>query len=303
MAATFRDYLDAKFALDERSLNPAVRSAFLSSLRDRPALALLDLGTGSGASIWRLLNANLAADLEITAVDLDTDLLDLAFKRMVVLLGARGFKVWTSPGSLRGERGKRRVAIDFVRAELPDFGHEGPGRYDAVMAQALMDLLPAPLMTKRIAGWLRSRGVFYASLNYDGGTTLFPMYPDSGLEDRILGLYDASMERQLAGQPCGGARSGRRLHAALRETGFEVLAYGSSDWSLTPLHGRYRDRDDVCLSALLEMIRGEAEKSGRIDADALDTWYRRRVKQIEAGELGLLSHQIDILAEKASSRV
>lgn len=298
MTATLRDYLDVKFALDERSLNPAVRTAFLASLRDRPSLAVLDLGTGSGASIWRLLNADLAADLDITAVDKDADLLDLAFKRTVVLLGAREFKVSSAPGAIQARRGKRGINISFVTADLKDFGPEGPGRYDAVIAHAVMDLLPMAPMAKRIAGWLRPRGVFYASLNYDGGTTLFPMYPDRELEGRILAVYDASMERQLDGQACGGACSGRRLHAALRELEFEVLAYGSSDWSLTPFHGRYRDRDDICLAALLEMIRDEAEKSGQVAAEALDTWYRRRTRQIETGELGLISHQIDLLAEK-----
>jgi SAM-dependent methyltransferase len=303
MTANFRDYLDVKFGLDERSLNPDVRSAFLSSLRDRPFLALLDLGSGSGASIWRLLNTDLTADLEITAVDRDANLLDLAFKRAVVLLGARGFKVTTSPGSIRAGRGKRGISIEFVRADLPDLGRAAAGRYDAVIAHALMDLLPAPLMVKRVADWLRPRGVFYATLNYDGGTTLFPPYSDGELEDRILAIYDASMERQQAGQPCGGARSGRRLYAALRETGFEVLAYGSSDWSLTPVHGRYRDRDDVCLEALLEMIRSEAENSSAIDAAALEAWHRRRIGQIGAAELGLISHQIDILAERGGSRI
>jgi SAM-dependent methyltransferase len=298
MAATLRDYLDVKFALDERSLNPSVRAAFLASLRDRPALAVLDLGSGSGASIWRLLNTDLAADLDLTAVDKDADLLDLACKRAVVLLGARGFKVSGSPGVIQARRGKRGITLRFVTADLKDFGPEGPGRYDAVIAHAVMDLLPIPLMVKRIAGWLRSRGVFYASLNYDGGTTLFPMHPDGELEDRILAVYDASMERRLDGQPCGGARSGRRLHAALREFEFEVLAYGSSDWNLTPCHGRYRDRDELCLAALLDMIRDEAERSGQVAAEALATWYRRRTRQIETGELGLISHQIDLLAEK-----
>lgn len=299
MTAPFRDYLDVKFALDERSLNPAVRTAFLASLRDRSSLAILDLGTGSGASIWRLLNTDLASDLDITAVDRDTDLLDLAYKRTVVLLGAREFNVSTSPGTIHARRGRRSIAIHFVTADVKDFRQEGPARYDAVIAHALMDLLPAPLMVKRIAAWLRPRGVFYASLNYDGGTSLFPMYSDQALEERILDIYDASMERRLDGQPCGGARSGRRLHAALRELDFNVLAYGSSDWSLTPFHGRYLDRDDLCLAALLDMIRGEAEASGKVSAEALNTWYRKRSRQIEIGELGLISHQIDLLAEKA----
>lgn len=301
--ATYRDYLDFKFALDERSLNPDVREAFLSSLRNRPALSVLDMGTGCGASLWRLLNADFDSDLEVTAIDLDADLLDVAFKRAVVLLGARDFKVSTGRHSIRAAREGRGIAVDFVKADLTDFGRDRPGRFDVVMAHAAMDPLPVELMVKRVAGWLRPRGVFYASLNYDGGTTLFPQYADHATEDLILAVYDAAMERQVAGQFCGGARCGRRVFKAVRETGFDILAYGASDYSLTPFHGRYRDGDSLCLASLLDLIRDEAERSGRVGPEALDVWYRCRQKQIEAGQLGLIAHQLDILAEKPSSRI
>ncbi len=302
MTISFRDYLDIKSALDERSLNTQVRTAFLHSLRGREWLACLDLGVGAGASLWRLLNSDLAADLAITAVDRDPELLELAFRRTAVLLGARDFDLsMPSPDRIRARRGNRQIAIDFVSADVKDFNPSGEtGHYDVVLAHHLMDLLPPGAMAERIALWLRPRGVFYATLNYDRGTALFPAYRDEALEERILAAYDASMEkRQVWGQSCGGARSGQRLYGALLENGFEPLAYGSSDWNLTPYRRVYRDRDDLCLAELLKTIHNEAVNSGEFGDGLLETWYRDRQLEINCHKLGLIIHQIDLLAQKA----
>lgn len=303
MSLAFRDYLDTKFALDERSLNPQVRSAFLDELRQRQRFSCLDLGTGSGASIWRLLHSGLPANLEITAVDRDAEILALASRRLAILLAARDYEVMAIPGGIRAHRDRRHITIDFITANLPDFKPKARKHYDAVIAQALMDLLPPQLMARRIADWLRPEGVFYTSLNYDGNTTLFPLYPDEALEERILGAYDRSMEqRRVDGHGIGGARSGRRMHAALRQAGLEILTYGTSDWNLVPFRGVYPERESLCLTALLDMILNEAERSGEFTTDALDSWYQSRLRQIEAGELGFIVHQIDILARKPAPK-
>ena len=64
----FADYLEAKIALDERSLNPDVRRACITRLRTRqPVLRWLDAGTGTGAMVRRLLRAGLPASVSITA--------------------------------------------------------------------------------------------------------------------------------------------------------------------------------------------------------------------------------------------
>lgn len=180
-----------------------------------------------------------------------------------------------------------------------EFEPDRPGRYDAVIAQAVMDLLPPGLMAERIAGWLGPGGLFYASLNYDGGTALFPEYRDTGLERRILAAYDASMERRRVwGLASGGARSGRRLHGALRAAGLTILSFGSSDWNVVPARGRYPEGEAVVLAELLGLILGEAERSGEFGASELAAWQRERTARLGAGDLGLIVHQIDLVAEK-----
>jgi SAM-dependent methyltransferase len=299
MPVSFGAFLDLKFALDERSLNPTVRAAFHAALRDRPALACLDLGVGSGASLVRLLAAEPAADLKITAVDRDPTLLKKAQERTETLLRKQEFRVSGSPGVLWAKRGERRVAVEFVAADLRNFEPDRPGACDAVIAHAVMDLLPPGILAGRIGGWLKPGGLCYASLNYDGGTSLFPEYPNPALEERILAAYDASMERRRVwDQASGGARSGRRLHGALLQAGLDILVYGSSDWNLVPSRRAYRAGEAAFLAEILGLIRGEAERSGEFGGRDLEAWHRERLARIEAGELGLIVHQIDLLAEK-----
>jgi hypothetical protein len=80
----------------------------------------------------------------------------------------------------------------------------------------------------------------------------------------LLDYYNHTMEiRRVDGQATGGAYCGRRLAGLLPEYGFTVLVEGSSDWDMTPLLGRYRDDDAVCLTALLGMVLAEGQKSGQ----------------------------------------
>jgi ubiquinone/menaquinone biosynthesis C-methylase UbiE len=78
MLVPFAEYLEAKFALDERSLNREVRAAFLDVLRGLPRIECLDVGAGTGATFRRLLHSGLTAPLSLTALDRDRGLLDIA---------------------------------------------------------------------------------------------------------------------------------------------------------------------------------------------------------------------------------
>ncbi len=296
----FHDYLEAKFALDERSLNREVRTEFARWVSGKPRLTCLDLGTGTGASVQRLLSLPTDAHLHITAVDRDDALLDIARAGTADLLRQKGSDVAERPTGIRARQGQREIVVEFVCSDLRHFQpNEAPGSHDAVIAHAVMDLLPLRTMAERIACWLRPKGVFYSTINYDGETALFPVYVDEVLENRILDVYDASMEqRRIWDESSGGARTGRRLHSVLGETGFEVIAYGTSDWNITPSRCAYRNRDATCLTALLSMIRDEAERSGQFSGDSLDRWYRERFERLAAGKLGLIVHQIDLLAQK-----
>ena len=301
MSVDFQAYLDAKFPLDERSLNRDVRALFEALLGERAAARLLDIGAGTGASLDRLLALPGPARLEVTFVDRDGELLDLARRRAEPKLAAAGFAVGADREPLQARRATQTLTLAYRAADLGDYRPAATGHWDGIIAHALMDLLPPGRMARRMRDWLKPGGLVYATLNYDGGTVLFPGFHDAGFEDAVLAHYDASMARQLDGEACGGAQSGRRLHAALLAAGFELLAYGSSDWNITPCRGAYRDDDARCLRALLDMIHDEAQRSGRFDAGTLDAWWQLRREQIDGRQLGLIIHQLDLLARKPAA--
>ena len=300
----FAEFLDAKFDLDERSLARDVRDECFTRLACRDRLRCLDVGSGTGAMIRRLLDADLPAEtLELVALDRDAALLARARASLVASLASRGFvlrEIVPAPSSDRADHieasdGRRHVALRCTCCDVNDFEPDSGERYDLVTAHAFIDLVPMRPLLERISGWLAPDGLLYATLNYDGETALFPQYADAELEERLLARYDASMEeRRIDGKPTGGARSGRRLHAMLPAVGFEVLAFASSDWNAVPHDGQLRAADAVVVSVLLEAMRRENE--AHCDPERLAAWYRDRRTLLEAGRLGAIVHQIDVLA-------
>ncbi|HRO58152.1 MAG TPA: class I SAM-dependent methyltransferase [Burkholderiaceae bacterium] len=278
MPVSFVDFLQAKFDLDERSLARDVRAAFWQALRRLPSIDCLDVGAGSGATARRLLNGGLDSPLSLTLLDRDSALLELAresTERRLRELTGEGIEAHqrTFGGQPRGEA----ASIHFVTADLNEY--RPARRFDVITAHAFLDIVPLPRTLRCFAAWLRPGGYLYATLAYDGDTSLLPAFEDSAFEDALLAHYDDTMEhRRVDGLPTGGARCGRRLYRMLPDHGFEILACGSSDWNITPSHGQYRDGDALCLQALLEMIDAEARRSGQFDAGRLDDWLEDRLR-------------------------
>jgi SAM-dependent methyltransferase len=294
MPVSFADYLKAKFALDERSLNREVRGAFLDALHSLPQIQCLDVGAGTCATLQRLLNSGLTTPLSLTALDRDPGLLDIARQEAEGWLRALGLDPRIEAGAIRTQ-GERLMAIRFAVGELKDYQ---PDRlYNVITAHAFLDIAPLPEALRLFAAWLQPGGYLYASLNYDGDTALLPVYEDADFEARLLGHYNHTMERRrVDGRATGGAYCGRRLHGLLPEYGFDILAYGSSDWNIAPFLGEYRDSDAVCLNALLEMIRAEGQSSGLFQQDQLERWREDRLQLLRRRRLGLIIHQLDLLA-------
>lgn len=278
MPVAFADFLQAKFALDERSLNREVHAAFLDALHGLPQVHCLDVGAGTGATLRRLLNSELTTPLSLTALDRDPALLDIARQEAAGWL-----------------QNKQLMVIRFAAGELKDYRPDR--RYNVITAHAFLDLTPLPESLRLFAAWLQPGGYLYASSNYDGDTALLPVCEDADFEATLLAHYNHTMEqRRVDGQATGGAYCGRRLHELLPEHGFDILAHGSSDWHIASVLGEYRDGDSVCLEALLEMIHGEGQHSGLFRQDQLDRWHEDRLRLLQQRRLGLTIRQLDLLA-------
>ena len=300
-AFDFGDFLEAKAALDERSLNAGVRHACIERLRcHQPVLRWLDAGTGTGAMVRRLLRNGLPPPLSITALDRDAGLLDVASAKLAAQLEQDGYHTRTHGRTVAARKADHRVTISLHCADLFQLESQAPAQFDLITAHALMDVVPLHSALSRFRNWLAPGGLLYATLTYDGKTAFFPPSADIEFESTLLAHYDASMEqRRVNAEPTGGAHAGRRLHAALLQTGFDVIAYGRSDWNVTPFEGRYLDRDADVLRALLGYIRGEGECAFHIDRKRLARWHAEREAAIDRSELCITVHQLDVLARRA----
>lgn len=301
MNIDFAEYLSAKYPLDERSLNGEVRQALEDALAHRENLACLDIGTGTGAMLRRLIDGQAQGFLSLTGLDINAELLSIARREMKRLLRQKGYRLSIEGARMIAARNFRKIAIDYIHCPLWDFNPARSKRpYDLITAHAFMDMVPLERALMRLADWLGEGGLFYATLNYDGETAFFPPYEDEAFEMQVLAEYDASMEkRHLQGERIGGAKAGRRLHGALEKTGFLIIAYGSSDWNITPYRGHYRDQDEKVLKDLLIMMRQEGTRQPAIDQNELKRWYAERCRLLEENRLGLIVHQLDILARRA----
>lgn len=309
-ALDFQSYLEAKAPLDSASLNPALFQRFRESLEADRAPRLLDLGTGTGAALRRVLALPLSADLELTGLDRDARSLAQARRRIAGLLRAQGCRVRVqaeqSGWLLQTIAGPRRVRVRLVRGDLLAPGAAGllgEGGFEYLTAHALLDLLPLGRALRVARTLLAPEGLLYSTLNYDSGITLLPEDRDPDFERALLAAYDRSMEmRRVEGEPTGGAFCGRRLRAELERGGFRVVAEGRSDWVVRPPAGPATRRQlpqlSAFLRALLGMIVGEGLRAADIEPERLQAWRRRRFADLRAGRLGLAARNLDLLAAK-----
>jgi SAM-dependent methyltransferase len=306
----FPAYLEAKIEVDDRSLHPRLLQGVCERLGREPGLRVLDVGTGTGAMLRRLLARVPEWRAELAGLDPDPGSLEVAARRLRVELRRQGRRVEVerapgrleltcAPGEAGGTGGEFRVRL--LRGGLLDEETAlrlRPRSFDLVTAHAFLDLLPTELALGAIHRLLRVGGWLYATINYDGLTALLPPDEEPELEARLLERYELSMEaRRVGGRPTAGRWSGRRLCRHLPECGYAIRDVAASDWMIFPgPRGHSRSRR-VFLRTLLTFMAGEGLAAG-LDPEGLRRWYARRLEAVERGKLALMTHQLDVLAER-----
>jgi SAM-dependent methyltransferase len=308
----FAAYLEAKFTIDSASLNASLFGRFRDHLQDTVNPRILDLGTGTGAMLRRIVELDLTGDIELIGLDQEEQNLAAGLNRMEQVLRHRGYDIAekrrsSATRSICGEREGGSILVEFLRGDLLNRRTTGKlHRFDCITAHAFMDLMPLTRAVAIIRTLLKADGVFYSTLNYDGLTVLLPEYEKPGFERRLLRIYDRSMEqRRSGGRKTGGSLSGRRLYQAIIEGGFKILGMGSSDWNVFPSGGTYTDGQKLFLTAILSMIEGEARRfqvgsgagKAAVNPKLLAAWYSDRCKAVRNHSLSLIVHQLDLMAK------
>ncbi len=318
---SFPDYLEAKAEVDDAALNAVVRRGLLSATRQvvtrHPGrLRVLDLGTGSGVMVRRLLRdlgvvRSAGTALEICGVDLDAELIQAAGQ----LCREAGGGQETHSSADSG-----RVKVEF-RVMSVEEALSNATSWELVTAHALMDLLPLATTCAAVHDSLVPGGLFYSTINYNGLTRWYPEAEDAEFEQQLLSYYDRSMRRTRSdGCVQDGAASGGRLYQACSAAGLETLALGGSDWCVYPkVHGdggaqgvdtgagdagtagtgpaaTYTQGEARLLTWMLRNIYNEGLRE--FATGLMDAWMRDRLRCLEQSKLVMVVHHLDLLARR-----
>jgi len=308
------DYLEAKRRIDLRCLNRHVLGAFKKRLEDVQDPVLIDLGTGTGLMVRKVASMHLSGNAHIIGLDLDEEICNAAVHIItgeLVRLGYRDIGEEYDRDEtglccyMQVEREGCRLVIEMRSGDVlaPEMPWRPTGlAFDAVTANAFVDLVPLKDIVSLAGRLLKPGGLFYTTINYDGVTTLLPLSHDEDFETELLGAYNRSMElRRSRGKMTGGSRTGSRLYSVLLEEGFSIVDWGSSDWTVLPRESRYKPGEAAFIRAILHMIYDEGVNSGRLAREKLDRWLSERFEALEGGRLSFMNHQIDVLAQKNST--
>jgi hypothetical protein len=276
----FARYLLAKRSVDDRALNRRVwgrlereiRKTPSGSLRPSGSLQIVDVGAGLGTGAERIAEWRLVEPLSAvryTGVEPRMELLEEAHLRLRSL----------------------PFPAELAAATLEEFAarDENRGRFNLVVAHALLDILELSPSLEALVGLTRPGGLLYLPITFDG-ETIFE--PGSREDDAVVSAYHDTMEAR------GSSRTGRQLFHALRAFPVEVLEIGSSDWIVYPARADYAEDERFFLEFILKTIEGAVRD--RVERACLEAWLSERRRQLAAADLVYCAHQVDVLAQRVS---
>jgi SAM-dependent methyltransferase len=287
----FARFLAAKTTVDDRALNRHVL-AELCRLMPAGEPRVLEVGAGIGTMVARLMDWGAVGGGEYILLDADRQLLARSRRWLSDWAAARGLRTGPLPDGLRV--GDLRVRL--VHAELGSYltaAHAAAA--DVLIASAFLDLVHLPAVLPGLLRLLVPGGVYWFTVNYDGESVFAPGHPH---DDQIMRAYHRDMdERFRYGRPAGESRTGRRLFHYLRAAGAPALAAGSSDWVVSAgPDGNYPGDEAYFLRVILDTIQHALRnRRDRAEPAGLAGWLAERGRQLAAGELVYIAHQLDFV--------
>jgi SAM-dependent methyltransferase len=296
MNGDYARYLAAKTTVDDRALNRPVLAEF-RRLMPAGAPRVLEIGAGLGTMVARLVDWGAVGAGEYTLLDADRQLLDSSRRWLSDWAAARRRSADLLPDGL--QLGDLRVRL--VHAELGDY-LESPraAQADMLVANAVLDLVDVPAVLPGLLGLLAPGGAYWFTINYDGESTFAPDHPH---DDRVMQAYHRDMDERLRyGRPAGESRTGRHLFHHLRAAGAPARAAGSSDWVVSAgPDGNYPGEEAYFLRSILSTIQDALRnRPDRVEPAHLADWLAVRRRQLAAGELVYLAHQLDFTGRPLS---
>lgn len=277
---SFPRYLASKKSVDDRALNRLVWQRLAEEVANQHTISplqVLEIGAGIGTMAERVLAWGLLTGGHYTALDNEAENIAATRARLGV--------------------GTERLALVTEQADAFEFADRPAQqrRYDLLIAHAVLDLFDIPRALPRLLQVVKPGGLCYFTINFDGATIFEPAI-DPALDAQIETLYHRSMDERITdGQPSGDSRSGRHLFHLLPAAGVEILAAGSSDWVVCGSDGSYPADEAYFLHCILHFVEVTLTGHPELNQKDFAQWMTERRRQIAAGELIYIAHQIDFV--------
>ena len=291
MTSGYPRYLAAKTTVDDRALNGQVLAQF-RRLMPAGAPRILEVGAGLGTMVARLMDWGVVGSGEYILLDADRSLLDHSRRWLRGWAAARGLRSDLLPDGL--QVGDLRVRL--VPAELSRYLEtDHVAQADVLIANAVLDLVDVPAVLPGLLQLLVPGGVYWFTINYDGESIFEPGSPHDG---QVMRAYHRDMDERIRyGRPAGDSQTGRHLFRYLRDARAPALAAGSSDWVVHPdRDGNYPADEAYFLRRILNTIQDALRnRPDRVNPADLADWLAVRCRQLAAGDLVYIAHQLDFV--------
>jgi hypothetical protein len=288
----YPDYLSAKKSVDDKSLNQAVWSKLINSIKAQQnksgPMHILEIGAGIGTMIERFLEADLLTDCHYTAIEMESPFREVAFNRLKnwAILNNFSFDEINKEKITLTCDGKN-LELNWVITDVLNY-HEMANKntHDLLIGHAIIDLLPVPQCMPTLLDYLKPGATFYFSLNFSGTTQFIPAHP---FDEKISAAYHQDMDNrfpQLKWQP---SQTGVMLGNWLTTQGHTIIEQGLSDWNL-PLSDLEPDTNRLFINNILDTIENALK-----NLPGLEEWLKTRRTQLKTRELQLLVTNQDYL--------
>ena len=310
-------YLDFwKKDLDDTAINKSVLNTLLD--RNKVVNRILDIGTGSGVQIRR--------NIELGLLDNHGLIIGIDVNKEDLIRSLSSFEMWSKKHQFELKRSNDSTAIhhfvlskDNIRYTIMlyeesvyDLGTSKSkikGNFPLITGLSLLehtDMKRALLSIKKV---MTKKGLLYLVINYDQHSVFGPTAIDKyGFESNLMQLFNyAGIDFQFkGGVGVGNSHCGSLLPEFCKKAGYEVLAYGSSDWII--LSGNVKDYSKYKKNVLEFFVNAfynvlinasnDTKKKFNVSDKQIEEWHNLRVKQLKSGKLYYSCIQKDILCIK-----
>jgi hypothetical protein len=263
------EWLALRAPYDLRARNAAVLDAVAAAFRDQPAVAVVDLACGAGASL-RAIGPRLPGRQSWRLVDNDLGLL----ARTIALAQPPQLSVTAQ-------------AVDLAR-DL-ELALDGP--LDLVTCSALLDLVSAEWIERLVVEAAARRLPVYAALSYDGRAVLAP---NCSFDAEMVAAVNRHQRRDKGFGAALGPQAAAFAAARFEGVGYTVVQ-GRSDWMFEP-------HDCAIQDSILTGWAGAARELGDVPLDRIAAWFTHRRELVADGSARLQVGHVDLFAAPIGSR-